>query len=156
MTTTQLERDKFEFHRDLVKKWDNTSTIGAFLFSIALTIALILSFIGIATIPEAVQIFMIGVIMFMLIFRYFKEITVGAITGKPGAGVRQYFYSGISYIVPMPAENMVKCPYCGKAFPPEATMQHLVKKNTSEPEIYLISCPNPDCDKYLGAVACCR
>lgn len=91
---SQLEREKFLFHRDLVKKWDNPSTIGAFLFSIALTITLILSFIGIATIPEAVQIFMIGVIMFILIFRYFKEITVGAITGKPGAGVRQYFYSG--------------------------------------------------------------
>jgi hypothetical protein len=66
--------------------------IEAFIFSASLTIVLLLSFFGIATISEAVQIFIIGVIMFILIFRYFKELTVGTITGKPGPMYRQTFH----------------------------------------------------------------
>lgn len=57
--------------------------VGAFLFVITLTIVLLLSFFRLATISEAVQIFIIGVVMFILIFRYFNELTVGPITGKP-------------------------------------------------------------------------
>ena len=57
--------------------------IAAFLFVITLTIVLLLSFFHFATISEAVQIFIIGVVMFILIFRYFNELTVGPITGKP-------------------------------------------------------------------------
>ena len=57
--------------------------IGAFLFVASLTTVLLLSFFGFARIPEAVQIFIIGVVMFILIFRYFRELTVGTITGKP-------------------------------------------------------------------------
>lgn len=69
-TDPKLERDKFEFNKKLIEKWDNPSTYGAFLFTIALTIALLLSF-------------------FILIFRYFKELTVGAIIGKPGPAINQ-------------------------------------------------------------------
>lgn len=57
--------------------------IGAFLFVITLTIVLLLIFFRFATISEDVQIFIIGVVMFILIFRYFNELTVGPITGKP-------------------------------------------------------------------------
>jgi hypothetical protein len=80
----ELERDRFNFHVSLIERWDKPSMIGAFLFVGSLTIFLLLSFIGFATIPEAVQIFIIGVVMFILIFRYFKELTVGPITSKPG------------------------------------------------------------------------
>jgi hypothetical protein len=66
-----------------IERWDNPSMIGAFAFVGSLTFFLLLSFIGVATISEAVQIFIIGVVMFTLIFRYFKELTVGPITSKP-------------------------------------------------------------------------
>jgi hypothetical protein len=79
----QLERDKFYYKKRLIERWDKPSMVGAFLFVITLTIVLLLSFFRLATISEAVQIFIIGVVMFILIFRYFNELTVGPITGKP-------------------------------------------------------------------------
>ncbi|HEU0143864.1 MAG TPA: hypothetical protein VFQ47_03680 [Nitrososphaera sp.] len=79
----QLERDKFNYKKCLIERWDKPSMIGAFLFVASLTTVLLLSFFGFARIPEAVQIFIIGVVMFILIFRYFRELTVGTITGKP-------------------------------------------------------------------------
>jgi hypothetical protein len=79
----QLERDKFNYKKCLIERWDKPSMIGAFLFVASLTVVLLLSFFGFATISEAVQIFIIGVVMFILIFRYFRELTVGTITGKP-------------------------------------------------------------------------
>jgi hypothetical protein len=87
----KLEEAKFNFNKRLIERWDKPSMIGAFLFVASLTIVLLLSFFGFATIPEAVQIFIIGVVMFILIFRYFKELTVGTISGKPGPLYRQTF-----------------------------------------------------------------
>lgn len=83
MSDPQLENKKFEFKKKLIERWDKPSMVGAFLFVISLTIVLLLSFFGFATLSEAVQIFIIGVVMFILIFRYFNELTVGPITGKP-------------------------------------------------------------------------
>ena len=87
-TDPALEKEKFAFYKGLIEKWDNPSTIGAFAFTVVLTVVLVLSFFEIAKISEAVQIFIIGVIMFILVFRYFKELTVGAIVAKPGVPIR--------------------------------------------------------------------
>jgi hypothetical protein len=92
-TDPQLERDKFNFNKSLIERWDRPSRIGAFIFVALLTIVLLLSFFDRAKISEAVQIFIVGVIMFILIFQYFKELTVGAITGKPGPTIRQNIYT---------------------------------------------------------------
>jgi hypothetical protein len=80
----RLEKEKFEFNKKLIERWDTPSMIGAFIFIGSLTIVLLLSFFEHAKISDAVQIFIIGVVMFVLIFRYFKELTVGAISGKTG------------------------------------------------------------------------
>jgi len=71
----QLERDKFNYNKSL--------------FLALLTIALMLSFFDRAKMSEAVQIFIISVVISILIFQYFKEFPVGTITGKPGPLFRQ-------------------------------------------------------------------
>jgi hypothetical protein len=68
--------------------------IGAFLFVALLTNVLQLSFFGFATISEAVQIFIIGLVILVLIFRLFKELKVGPITSKPGQGIHQILNIG--------------------------------------------------------------
>jgi hypothetical protein len=79
----ELEWEKFNYKKCLIERWDKPSMIRAFAFVGSLTFFLLLSFIGVATISEAVQILIFGVVMFILIFRYFKELTVGPIASKP-------------------------------------------------------------------------
>jgi hypothetical protein len=63
--------------------------IRAILIVALVTILFLLSFLGFDTLSEAVQIFIIGIVMFILMFWCFKELTGGPISSKSGPGIYQ-------------------------------------------------------------------